>query len=69
MKQPPSFSTGDPSYFVVTVTSGSPSPTVVTIANASGGFCCIGLRFIDAEYPPSRDATQAQGRVGHTINP
>ena len=68
MKQPPSFSTGDPSYFVVASTSGSPSPTVVTISNASDGFRCIGLRVIDAEYPPSRDATQATS-FRHTINP
>ena len=44
-----SFSTDNPSYFVVASTSGSASPTVLTISNASAGFRLIGLRFIEAE--------------------
>ena len=37
MKQPRTFSTGDPSYFVVASTSGSASPTVLTVAKVSTG--------------------------------
>ena len=33
MKQPLSFSTGDPSYFGVASTSGNVSPTALTISN------------------------------------
>ena len=46
MKQPPSFSSGDPSYFVVASTSGSAVPIVLTISNASASFCVRGLPFI-----------------------
>src|SRR6187399_3744628 len=35
MKQPPTFSTGEPSYFVAASTPGSVSPTLLTSANAS----------------------------------
>jgi hypothetical protein len=47
MKQPPSFSTGDPSYFVVASTSGNVSPTYLTISNPSAGSRFFGLRFIE----------------------
>src|SRR6266852_9394874 len=46
MKQPPNLRTGDPSYFVAASTSGSASPTVLTISNRSAGCCLIGLGFI-----------------------
>jgi len=59
MKLPRTFSTGDPSYFVVASTSGSVSPTVLTVSNVSAGICFVGLRFIEAQYSPSRDAIQA----------
>jgi len=44
MKQPPTFSTGDPSYFVEDSTSGNVSPTVLT---GSNGFerACLMLAF------------------------
>lgn len=64
MKQPPTFSTGDPSYFVVASTSGSASPTVLTISNASAGLCPIRLRFIEAGFrlrSPRSDIGQRQG--------
>ena len=47
MKQPFSFSTGDPSYFVVASTFGNVSPTALTISNPSVGSCFFGLRFIE----------------------
>jgi hypothetical protein len=59
MKQPPTFSTGDPSYLVVASTSGSASPTVLTVSKASACVCFVGLRFIEAQYSRSRDAIQA----------
>ena len=58
MKAPPSFSTGDPSYFVVASTSGSASPTVRTAANTHAAVCRPGLRVINAQYSHWRDATQ-----------
>src|SRR5262245_13434038 len=39
MKQPPVFSTGDPSYLVAATTSGSESPTARTSSNRSVGAC------------------------------
>lgn len=62
MKLPPTFSTGDPSYFVVASTSGSASPTVLTVSKVSAGVCFVGLRFIEAQYSLSRDAIQANLR-------
>jgi hypothetical protein len=59
MKQPSSFSTGDPSYLVVASTSGNVSPTALTISNPSVGSCFFGLRFIEGQYQPSCDAVQA----------
>ena len=52
MKQPSSFSTGDPSYLVVASTSGNVSPTALTISNPSVGSCFFGLRFIEASINP-----------------
>ena len=51
MKQPPTFRTADPSYFVVASTSGRPSPTALTVSNGSTGFC-FDRRFIGAQYSP-----------------
>jgi hypothetical protein len=45
MKQPPIFSTGDPSYFVAASTSGNASPTVLTISNAAAGCILMGMSF------------------------
>jgi hypothetical protein len=58
MKLPLAFKTGDPSYFVVASTSGSASPTVLTVSKGSAGARFTGLRFIDAQYSPSRGAIQ-----------
>jgi hypothetical protein len=62
MKQPPTLRTGDPSYLVVASTSGSASPTVLTDSKVSAGVSFVGLRFIEAQYSPSRDAIQANLR-------
>jgi hypothetical protein len=62
MKLPPTFSAGDPSCFVVASTSGKASPTVLIVSNMSASVCFVGLRFIDAQYSPSRDAIQANLR-------
>src|SRR5438046_887048 len=48
MKQPPTFSTDDPSYFVAASTPGSVRPTVLTVSNGSAGFCFVGLPLIEA---------------------
>jgi hypothetical protein len=53
MKQPPTFSTGDPSYLVVASTSGSASPTVLTVSKGSAGVCAVGLRVIETQYRPA----------------
>ena len=37
MKQPPTFKTGDPSYLVVARTSGSVSPTSLTVSKHAAG--------------------------------
>jgi hypothetical protein len=47
MKMPSTFSTGDPSYFVVATTFGNDSPTVLTISKELVTRCLSGLRFID----------------------
>jgi uncharacterized protein (TIGR03435 family) len=59
MKQPPAFKTGDPSYFVMASTSGSASPTVLTVSKGSAGARVVCRRFIAAQYSPSRGAIQA----------
>src|SRR5713226_8580143 len=46
MKQPQSFSTGDPSYFVVASTSGSVSPTALTLSKAPARIRFAGIRFM-----------------------
>ena len=58
MKLPPSLSTGDPSYFVAASTSGSASPTVLTMSKASAAVCFVGVVFIEAESAPSRAVIQ-----------
>jgi len=55
MKLPPTFSIGDPSYFVAASTSGSVSPTDLTVSKVSVSFR---LRLIHAESPLSRDRSQ-----------
>ena len=59
MKAPPTFNIGDPSYFVAAWTSGSARPAVLTRSKGSEGRCLFGLRFIAAQYWPSRDVIQA----------
>ena len=73
MKAPPTFSTGDPSYLVVASTSGSASPTILTVSNVGDGVCLFGLRFIEAvfashdamatSYPSARSARAGSTRV------
>jgi hypothetical protein len=48
MKQPPTFSTDDPSYLVVASTSGSVSPTALTISKGSACVRFVALRFIES---------------------
>jgi hypothetical protein len=59
MKQFRTFSSGDPSYFVVASTSGSARPAILTGSNVSAGVCFVGRRFIEAQYSRLRDAIQA----------
>jgi hypothetical protein len=58
MKAPPRFKTGDPSYFVLSSTFGSASPTVLTISNASARGL-FGFSFIEVESRFLRDAIQS----------
>jgi hypothetical protein len=62
MKLSRAFKTGDPSYFVAASTSGSASPTVLTVSKGFARARLVGLRFIDAQYSPSHDAIQADLR-------
>jgi hypothetical protein len=48
MKLPPTFSIGDPSYFVAASTSGSVRPTALTAAKMADAGCRVGFRFIGA---------------------
>jgi hypothetical protein len=50
MKRPPTFSTGDPSYFVVISTSGSVSPIALTIAKEFAAVDFVGLWFIESNF-------------------
>jgi len=64
MKAPPSFNTGDPSYLVPASTSGSASPTLLTVSKGSGGPGLFGVRFIEATvYSPSRDEEAENAEV------
>jgi hypothetical protein len=48
MKAPPTFKTGDPSYFVTAWTFGSASPTSRTVSNVSEGARAMNLRVISS---------------------
>ena len=58
MKAPPTFSTGEPSYFVPASTPGSASPTIMTASNVAAGVDFVRLRFIEAQYSPNVQLSQ-----------
>ncbi len=62
MKLPPTFRTGDPSYFVAASTAGSASPSVLTISNAPAGADLVGCLFTsgNAGLDDHRDLLEAR---------
>ena len=60
MKQPPSLSTGEPSYLVVASTPRSVSPTDLTVSKLFRD-TALERRLIDAQYLRSRAGIQARG--------
>jgi hypothetical protein len=59
MKQPPTFSTGEPSYFVAARTSGYAPPRALTTSNASCQVEDLSLVFIEVET----DASTVRARL------